>query len=411
MQKHHSCLNTRAILEYFQENHPEELPRLLEGLGPEVDSLANPKEFLMEINNWVSSQVVIRMFANARAITHNDRIAFEIGFQSAARKKLGYAQRIVMFAHKTPRRALKRIQAINDKFNRNKTIEVAETTRNRAVVRLHWFKDIPGIIDFCLFNQGIYSGIPTIWNLPPGLVVETKCFFKGDDCCEYHFKWERKSWWKEALLRWSMPWSLLKTTINELEQDKELLKNKFNEIHQLNVQLKEKVDQLLCLQQSGTAALSLLNLEELLQVSMHLLLKFTKLDRACAFLVDDQQGAMVLQYVVGLEPESEAKLRHYRVPLGETKNLIARVAREGTPAVIPSRNHDRNPADPLFRALQPQACILAPLMVRGRSIGVILGCHSRGAAAITESDKEFVVSFANQLAMALMNAILYRRLE
>ena len=360
----------------------------------------------MEINNWVSSQVVIQMFANARAITQNEGIAFEIGFQSAARKKLGYVQRIIMIAQKTPRRALKRVQAINDKFNRNKTIEVAETSRDRAIVRLHWFKYVPGIIDFCRFNQGIYAGIPTIWNMPPGQVVETKCFFKGDDYCEYHFKWERKSRWKEELPRWSMPWSLLKTTINELEHDKELLKNKFNEIHQLNVQLKEKVDQLLCLQQSGTAALSLLNLEELLQVSMPLLIKFTKLDRACAFLVDDQLGAAVLQYVVGLEAKSEARLRHYQVPLGEPGNLIARVAREGTPAVILPRHYDQNSADPLFRALQAQACILAPLMVRGRSIGVILGCHSRKDAAITESDKEFVVSFANQLAMALMNAVL-----
>ncbi len=280
MQKHHSCLNTRAIIEYFQENFPEDLPRLLEGLGPEIDSLANPLEFLMEINNWVSSRVVIQMFANARAVTGNDRIAFEIGFQSAARKKLGYVQRIIMFAYKNPRRTLKRVQAINDKFNRNKRIEVVETTRDRAVVRLHWFKHVPGDLDFCLFNQGIYSGIPTIWNLPPGRVVETKCFFKGDDCCEYHFKWQRKSLFRDTVLRWSMPWSLLRSTIEELERDKELLKNKFSEIHKLNLQLQEKVGQLLCLQQTGTAALSFLNLDELLKVSLGLLINFTKLDRA-----------------------------------------------------------------------------------------------------------------------------------
>jgi two-component system cell cycle sensor histidine kinase/response regulator CckA len=46
MQKHHSCLNTRAILEYFEETRPADLPRLLEGLCPEIDSLANPQEFL-----------------------------------------------------------------------------------------------------------------------------------------------------------------------------------------------------------------------------------------------------------------------------------------------------------------------------------------------------------------------------
>jgi two-component system cell cycle sensor histidine kinase/response regulator CckA len=359
----------------------------------------------------VSSLVDLQMFATARAITQNDRIAFEIGFQSAARKKLGYVQRIIMSAQKTPRLALRRIQAINDKFNRNKTIEVAETSRDRAVVRLHWFKEIPGIIDFCLFNQGIYSGLPTIWNLPPGQVVETKCFFQGADCCEYHFKWEKRSRWKEALLRWSMPWSLLKATIGELEQDKDLLKKKFNEVHQLNVQLKEKVDQLLCLQQSGHAALSLLNLEELLQVSLHLLLKFTKLDRACAFLVDERQEAAVLTDVAGLEPGRAAQLCGYRVPCQAAGNPVARAAREGRSIVIPHWNLEPDLADPLFQALEPRALILAPLLVRGRANGVILGCRSREAAVITESDKEFVAAFANQLAMALSNAVLYRRLE
>jgi len=386
MEKHHSCLNTRAIIEYFQENHPDRVSRLLEGLAPEIDSLANPLEFLMEINNWVSSQVVIRMFANARAITGNDRIAFEIGFQSAARKKLGYVQRIIMFAHKNPRRTLKRVQAINDKFNRNKTIEVVNTTRDRATVRLHWFQEVPGIIDFCLFNQGIYTGIPTIWNLPPAQVVETKCFFKGDDCCEYYFKWERKSRWKEAVFRWSMPWTLLKSTIDELEQDKELLKKKFNEIHKLNVQLKEKIDQLLCLHQSGTAALSELNLDELLKVSMHLLIKFTKLDQACAFLVDDQKGSVTLHYGAGLEPELAAQLHGYRVPLKEENSLIARVAVRGVPVVIPRLDCHSPSADSLFRALQPKACILVPLMMHGRSIGVILAAHTREADAITKSD-------------------------
>ena len=95
MEKHHSCLNTRAIIEYFQEKAPEDLDRLLSGLGPDIDQLPDPQEFLMEINNWVSSEVVIKMFENAREITGDADIALKIGFDSAARKKLGYIQRII----------------------------------------------------------------------------------------------------------------------------------------------------------------------------------------------------------------------------------------------------------------------------------------------------------------------------
>ena len=81
----------------------------------------------MERNNWVSSDVVTRMFENAKVITLDDSIAFKIGFESAARKKLGYVQRIILFAYKNPRRSLKKLQAINDKFNKNKRVELVET--------------------------------------------------------------------------------------------------------------------------------------------------------------------------------------------------------------------------------------------------------------------------------------------
>lgn len=250
MEKHHSCLNTRAIIEYFQENAPQELGRLLAGLGPEIDHLPDPLEFLMEINNWVSSDVVIRMFENSRLISGDDDIAFKIGFDSAARKKLGYIQRIILFAYRNPHRSLRRVQRINDKFNRNKRIDLVETTRDRAVIRLHWFPDIPATADFCLFNKGIYTGIPTIWNLPPAILDEPKCYFKGDDCCEYHLKWVKRYSLKDSFLNFFVPWRALNYTIDELEKDKELLKKKFNEVHVLNIELREKLAQLLQLQGS-----------------------------------------------------------------------------------------------------------------------------------------------------------------
>jgi two-component system, cell cycle sensor histidine kinase and response regulator CckA len=118
---------------------------------------------------------------------------------------------------------------------------------------LHWFKEVPGIIDFCLFNKGIYSGIPTMWGLPPALLKETKCFFKGDAYCEYHFKWKKDSL-KDKLLKLVTPWRALTYTIEELEKDKEILKEKFDEVHHLNIQLKERLDQLLSVQEALIAS-------------------------------------------------------------------------------------------------------------------------------------------------------------
>jgi PAS domain-containing protein len=411
MEKHHSCLNTRAIIEYFQENLPEEVQGLFEGLGPEIEGLANPQEFLMEINNWVSSDVVTKMFENAKRLSNNERIAFKIALESAARKKLGYVQRIIMFAHKNPRRSLKRVQAINDKFNKNKTIELVETKGDSAIVRLHWFKDIPANKDFCLFNQGIYTGIPTIWNLPPAILEETKCLFAGDDYCEYHLKWLRKFSVKETLLKFLVPWRALNYTIEELERDKELLKKKFDEIHHLNIRLKEKIDQLICLQETSTAALSVLNLEKLLQVTLRLLTNSAKLDRAGILLIDEQTEVLELCYAVGIEKELFEQVRNYKIPIAKVDNVIARVAMTGIPVVIQDVSRSKlNMNNPLIQQFKPKAFILAPLTVRGKVIGVLLADRVRGAV-ISDGDREFIVSFANQIAIALENAILYRKLE
>ena len=381
------------------------------GLGPEIAALADPREFLLEANNWVSSEVVIQMFHNARQITGREDIAFDIGFQSAARKKLGYVQRIIMFAYKNPRSTLKRAQAINDKFNKNKQIEIVSTSRDRAVIRLHWMAHIPGHLDFCRFNQGIYSGIPTIWNLPPAQVVETRCFFQGDEYCEYHLKWDKKSFLRETWLRLLVPWSLLRSTIKELEQDKELLKHKFNETHRLNLQLREKIDQLECLQQTSAAAMSLLFMEDMVQFCLGLLIKFTKLDQGAIFLLDDQEQTLSLQEAVGFDPALVAQVRDQRISLFDPGQLMARVALDGNPAVfVEETPGEPGQADPVLDTLQFAAGLAAPLMVRHQIIGVLLAGVQPGAA-ITEADQEFVTSFANQMAIALQNSRLYGQVE
>jgi PAS domain S-box-containing protein len=412
MEKHHSCLNTRAIIEFFQEKMPGEVHRLFTGLGPEIEGLGNPQEFLMERNNWVSSDVVTRMFENAKAITLDDSIAFKIGFESAARKKLGYVQRIILFAYKNPRRSLKKLQAINDKFNKNKRVELVETQGERAIIRLHWFKKIPGTIDYCLFNKGIYSGIPTIWNLPPASLEETKCYFQGDEYCEYHYRWQRRFSLKEGLLRLLVPWRALNYTIDELERDKELLKKKFDEVHRLNIQLKEKIDQLICMQETSTAALSVLNLEKLLQVTLRLLINSAKLDRAGILLLDEKGEVLELTYAEGIDPALFEKVRNYQIPITKVDNVIARVAMTGIPVVIQNVGRSKlNMNNPLIQFFKPKAFILVPLTVRGKVIGVLLADRVHEDAMITDSDREFIVSFANQIAIALENAVLYRKLE
>jgi len=412
MEKHHGCLNTKVIIDYFQEYFPDLTPVLLQDLHPEINALDDPLEFLTDINNWVSSDVVIGLFKNARRLSQDEHIAFKIGSHAATHQKFGYVMRILTPAFGNPRRALKRIQVISDKFNRNKSVEVVMTGKCQATIRFRYFRHIPADEDFCLFNQGILRAMPTIWNLPLGNLEERRCYFRGDDYCEYLCNWEDRSILKKRWRKIFMPWKLLRDTVQELERDKDLLKRKYDEVHHLNLQLKEKIDQLMTLPETCMAALTTVDIIGLLQVTLNFLIRFAKLDRAGVFLLNEETNHLEIHCGVGIDPKLYEKVKDYKIPVSKIDNVVARVAINGIPVVIGDVAHSRiNTDNPLIKLFQPKAFILAPITARGKVIGVILADRIRQDPHLAEIDKELVMNFAHQIAMALDSALLHRKLE
>ena len=368
MEKHHGCLNTKVIINYFQEHFPELIPALVQDLHPEINALDNPLEFLTDSNNWVCSEVVIGLFKNARRLTQDEQIAFKIGSYASTHQKFGYVMRILTPAFGNPRLALKRIQVISDKFNRNKSVEVIMTGKCQATIRFRYFRHIPADEDFCLFNQGILRALPTIWKLPPGNLEESRCYFRGDDYCEYLCTWEERSILKKWGQKLFMPWKLLRDTVQELERDKDLLKKKYDEVHHLNLQLKEKIDQLMTLPETCMAALTTVDVKGLLQVTLNFLIRFARLDRAGVFLLNEETNHLEIHCGVGIDPNLSEKVKDYKIPVSKVDNVVARVAINGIPVVINDVAHSRiNQENPLIKLFQPKAFILAPITVRGKS--------------------------------------------
>ena len=106
------------------------------------------------------------------------------------------------------------------------------------------------------------------------------------------------------------------------------------------------------------------------------------------------------------------KIKDYKIPVAKVDNVVARVAINGIPVVINDVPHSRiNQENPLIKLFQPKAFILAPITVRGKVIGVILADRIRQNPNIAEIDKDLVMNFAHQIAMALDSALLHRKLE
>lgn len=412
MERHNSCINTKAVIDYVEERNPLLVEPLLKDLSQQLDGVTNAKEFLSDPNNWVSSHILILLYQRVKELLGKEDVVFDIGFDSVAQRRLGYIQRILFFAFRSHGRTLRRLQSLNDKFNHNKEVQLAELNRDGAVVRLKWFRDIPMTRDFCLMNRGVYTAVPVVWNEPPCQLEEHKCFFQGDDYCEYHIRWKRRPSLKKLLLRLVAPWRLAKATIEELEGDKELLREKYAEVRGLNIQLKSQLDRLVSLQEASTAILSTLDIEELMTLILSRLVDVSVLDRAAIFLVDEEQGLLYLAHAVGAPDTYIRDAASYTVPLDKKSNIIARVAQTGVPELVDDvESSDINKENPLIKKFKPQAFIALPLKVRGKVIGVLVGDQEKSGGKVISTERDFLLSFSNQIAIAIHNANLYRKLE
>jgi putative nucleotidyltransferase with HDIG domain len=412
LEKIHSCVITRAILDYVRLRRSQSLDGLVRNLHPELDVLPDPRAYLMDSNNWVSSQVCAEMFRRAQDIFGDPRVAFRIGYDSTVNMRMSDIQKVLIRFFGSPKTILSRIQNVNDKYNRNKRVELIEQGRRHAIIRLHWFKKTQPVKSFCDFNQGVYQAIPTIWRMPPAQLEETVCFFEGHDYCEYRMKWRSKPYFFQRDFHPVTRRKLLEESIEELERDKQLLQHKYDEIHQLNLALQKKVRQLSSIHEASQAVVSILDLKNILEVAFSLLVRLFGFDRLVIFTIDEDQRMLKILHATGAEKDLIEKIKDYRVPLTRLNNILARVASTGVAAIIEDINKSPiNRQNPIIRLFQPKAFVVVPLIAKNKIIGVLAADKRAEKLAVTQEDRDYIVSFANNIAVAIENARLYQDLR
>ncbi len=412
MEKHNSCLNSLAIIQYVKEMAPDKTELLFNGLDEELYGIADKESFLSDPNNWVSSKVMMILYKNAKKIFGDENIAYNIGYHSLMKKRFGYVQKILIYALGSPKNILNYAQRINDKFNRTKTVSLVDLGRKDAVVQLHWTTDIELSRDFCLFNKGIYSAIPSVWGGASCRVEEPKCFFQGAAYCEYHISWQPQSRFRNKFFQIIAPWKIARESVRELEKDKMLLEEKYQKIYALNKDLHSKISQLSALYETSTAILSTLDLNELLDQVLTRMMDIAKLERAGVFLVDQESRKLSLIHAAGVDKETLERLKGYHISIDKKNNIIARAAQAQKPILVEDASSlSLNRKNPLLVAFQPKAFVIVPMAVRGQVVGIMVGDNASDKNFIKEIDRNFLTSFANHIAMAIENANLYKKIE
>ena len=411
MEKEIGCINSRAMINYVKAKNNGDSSALLVDLHPEIDALPDPEGFLTDPNNWISCDVATEMLRRAGTLLNDKLVAFNIARYAAENISFGYAQGIIIKAFGSTKRALKNLQKIQDKWNRSKKVELVELNRNDAILRLHWDSSMTLTKDLCLFNQGAYTFLPVVWGGNPLSLREECCYFDGAPYCEYHMKWPARDTFKAYISRFLTSKTVMRETISEMEEGKRILEEKYVEVNRLNVELNYKIKQLLAIQETGKAILSVLNLDQLLTVIMSILSNVCKINRALIMLVNNEEGCLEYLHSVGFEGEIPEDVKNYYVPLHRVSNILARVANTGRPEYIPKVETSRLRKDNIILAHgKPVSVYVVPLITRSKVIGVI-ATDAADEEGIAKETRETIEIFGPQIAIAIENARLYTRLQ
>lgn len=410
MKKEVSCINSRAIINYVKENNGD-LEYLLKNLDPEIDILADAESYLCDETNWISCAVAAKLYERARIIFNDEMTAYHIAKYAAKNFHLGYGQRIIVKAFWTIKKGLKNLQRINDKWNRNKKVELVRLDRNSAIVRLHWNPEMEVTKDICLYNQGSYRYIPLIWGGAPISLEEKSCYFNGNPYCEYHLRWPSQNNFNWFFSRFSSSKSVLNETIMEMERDKKIIERKFEEVNRLNIDLNQKIKQLQAIQETGKAILSVLNLENLLTVIMNTLSNICSINRAIIMIVNEKDENLEYLHATGFSGNIPEEVKNYRISLKRVNNLLVRVVNTGRSEYIPDVEASTLRKENIVLTHgNPSSVFAVPLITRSKVIGII-AIDAIDETGVPEETRNTLEIFAPQLAIAIENARLYRRLQ
>jgi len=172
--------------------------------------------------------------------------------------------------------------------------------------------------------------------------------------------------------------------------------------------LERTVQELQAFNEIGRTLASTLDLHEVLSLIMEKVSGVLRPGHWSLLLVDEPARELVFEIVVG---EGAERLKPMRLPLDE--GLAGHVARSGEPVLLADARSDPRFAGRFDEAsgLVTGSVLAAPLVSRGRVLGVIELVNPRGGRAFDGNDLRTLQALSDYAAIAIDNARAYERIR
>lgn len=148
---------------------------------------------------------------------------------------------------------------------------------------------------------------------------------------------------------------------------------------------------------------STIDLDALLTLVMDMIINVTGAERALLMLVDDDTKQLSIKAARGLDTATLGGA-DFQI----SRSIVERVAREQTPVLTTNAQED-----PRFQDSQSiisfslRSILCVPLRVKGRTIGVIYADNRIKTGLFTSRDRDLLMAFADQVAVAIEDARLF----
>lgn len=167
-------------------------------------------------------------------------------------------------------------------------------------------------------------------------------------------------------------------------------------------------DQLRALQEVGAAINSSLEPDEVLRVVMDVIISLTKAERAMLLLLDEETGNLEVQVARNMDRETIEKSESFQI----SRSIVQRVASTGEPVVtMNAQEDDRFSAQQSIISYRLRSILCVPLKIKETIIGVIYADNRIAAGIFSDTDRDLLAAFANQAAVAIENARLFRQIR
>ncbi|MCB9078913.1 MAG: GAF domain-containing protein [Anaerolineaceae bacterium] len=175
-----------------------------------------------------------------------------------------------------------------------------------------------------------------------------------------------------------------------------------------DAQLQQRVQFLSALNAVGHTVSKSLDIDDVLNNAMDAVLEVMPIDACWICLQRESEDFLRLRAQRGLAPHLTEQMEQQIIYYG--RGFIGQVAESGEPLLLEDAHLYRHqwPDDPLLNYEEWQCLAAAPLLAKDDIAGV-LGIASRTESTFSETEVELLRAIGDQIAIAVVNARLYRR--